>query len=96
MDVALPPEDARAAERAHGLRMTKSNDTTAYLRIPADHLDDEAGRSTALQLLEAAWDKAFHGPRWEIGLGPQSKTHGELCDLHFIEKPLSGECPLCE
>lgn len=96
MDVALSPDVARTATTMHGLEVTKSNDTTAYLRVPASFLETDSGRAVALELLEAAWDKAFHGPRWDLGLGEQPGSHGELCETHFIEKSITGTCPECE
>jgi hypothetical protein len=96
MDVALPPGEARAMARRHGLDVTKTNDTTAYLRVPASYLETDSGRAVALELLESAWDKAFRGPRWEMGLGEQPGSHGEMCDRHFIEKSITGACPECD
>lgn len=96
MDVALSPDDARTATRMHGLEVTKTNDTTAYVRVAASFLETDSGRAVALELLEAAWDKAFHGPRWDLGLGEQPGSHGELCETHFIEKSITGTCPECE
>jgi hypothetical protein len=96
IDVALSPAEAKAASSRHGLEVTKANDTTAYLRVPASYLDVESGRAVVFELLERAWDKAFHGPRWELGLGEQPRSRGEVCDRCFMEKPVTGVCPECD
>lgn len=97
MDLALDPEDAKSAGHRHGLRVTKTNPSTAYLRIPADFLDTADGRAVALELLDVAWTKAFHGERWEIrGAAGQAFVAGRVCPKCFIELPVSGECELCD
>jgi hypothetical protein len=94
MDVALSPSEARRAESVHGLEVTKSNDTTAYVRVPASYLLTDRGRSVALELLSAAWDKAFQGPRWELGLGPvQMYARNDVCERCFMEKPVTSIWP---
>jgi hypothetical protein len=96
MDVALSPSEARRSESVHGLEVTKCSDTTAYVRVPASYLITDRGRSVALELLSAAWDKVLEGPRWELGLGPQTHTRGDVCEKHFIEKSVTGACPECD
>jgi hypothetical protein len=43
-------------------------------------------------LLDRAFDRAFHGPRWQRGLPDRQLRHGELCGTCHTEASVTGEC----
>ncbi len=94
--LALDPGDARRVRDRHGLIVEERNDSTWHVQVPAPSLEHPATAAAVVELIQTAIDRSFRGPRWTRGLDASPKSRGELCDIHFVERSVSGECPMCD
>lgn len=92
LSIALDPETARRVQDSEDFKLENKTATTSYVHITAEQLADPAIAQSASRLLNTAFDRAEHGPRWTRGLPDRSLSRGELCLNCFQEKSLTGTC----
>src|SRR3954454_1093375 len=95
LDIPLDPAAARSAAARHGLEERPKNPSTTYIRVPAGYLDTAAGRTVALELLDAAWSKVAAEPPWDIRDGRQTGSWGDPCPNCNLPIPKTGVCEDC-
>lgn len=95
LSLFLAPARARRVAEQHDLD-TGTRNTDAIVRLPARRLDDEAIRVLAVELFNEALDRVALEGAWNRGLPDATRAQGEMCQIHFVQKSLTGACPDCD
>ena len=96
MSFFFDPDQARRLGERHGLAVGPRSAATWIVRMPADDLSDPARSELFLELLNAALDRVAPLGSWNRGLPDARKVHGDVCQIHYVQRSLTGECPMCE
>lgn len=96
LEVFLDPEDAARIAERHGLPSGPRSDATWIVRIKAADLDSTGTTDVAVDLLQRALDRVAPWGSWNRGLPDAKRARGDLCDVHFVQRSLTGACPMCD
>lgn len=96
LSIALDWDESQRVNERTGLRLEDKR-PTSYIHIRSDQLDDPAIEAEARRLLSRAFERAFHGPRWQRGLSDRSRRRGEMCPRCGVyELSVTGVCAGCD
>ena len=89
------PDRARRIATQHGFSVGQRSAATWIVRVPAEDLDGETRRELVIQLFSEALARVEPRGSWNRGLPDAKKAQGEICPIHFVQRSVTGECPLC-
>ena len=95
LSLFFAPERARRIAERHNFAVGPRSEATWIVRIPAGELDSPDRRELAIQLFGEALDRIEPLEPWNRGLPDAKKQHGDICEIHFVQRSLTGECPMC-
>jgi hypothetical protein len=96
LSLFFDPDRARRIAESHGFSVGRRSAATWIVRIPADDLDDQSRRELAIELFGEAIARIEPLGSWNRGLPDAKKKQGDLCPIHFVQRSVTGECPMCE
>lgn len=96
MSFFFDPDQARRLAERHGLAVGQRSAGTWIVRMPAEDLSDPVRNKLSLELFDDALDRVEPLGSWNRGLPDARKAHGDVCAIHFVQRSLTGECPMCE
>ena len=104
--VAVEPDDGQRLHTRYGVTVEAKNASTHYVQFPSDDLARPGIREVVLDTMTAAFARpvAATPPRVRRTPSPPVSTtrstrevsRGEVCPIHFVEKSVSGICPVCD
>ena len=96
MSFFFDPDEAQRLSERHGLQVGQRSAATWIVRMPAQELAEPLRQNLFVELFDAALNRVAPHGSWNRGLPDAKKAHGDLCDVHFVQRSLTGECPMCE
>lgn len=96
LSLFFDPDRARRISEKNGLSVGQRSAATWIVRIPADDLDDHSRRQLAVELFAEALTRIEPLGAWNRGLPDTKKAQGDMCSIHFVQKSVTGDCPICD
>jgi hypothetical protein len=95
LSLFFDPDRARRIAERHGFPVGQRSAATWIVRIPAHDLDENSRRQVAVELFGEALTRIEPLGSWNRGLPDTKKARGDMCPIHFVQKSVTGECPMC-
>jgi hypothetical protein len=96
LSLFFDPARARRIGEGHGFTVGPRSEATWIVRISADDLAADSRRDVAIELLDEALDRIEPLGPWNRGLPDAKKSHGGMCQIHFVQRSLTGACSECD
>lgn len=96
LSLFFDPNRARQLAERHGFSVGRRSVATWIVRIPAEDLDNEPHREIVGQLFNEALERIAPLGSWNRGLPDIKKNQGTVCPIHFVQRSVTGVCPMCD
>lgn len=95
LSLFFDPDRARIIAERHSFSVSRRSAATWIVRVTAEDLSVQPRRELARELFAEALDRIEPLGRWNRGLPDATKTQGDICPIHFVQRSLTGVCPEC-
>lgn len=94
--IAVEPELGKRLHARHGAKVEAKTSATHYVQFSSDDLARPGIRDLVLETLTTAFARSFRGSRWTRAVPESQHREGAICDIHFMQKSVTGICPMCD